>query len=263
MRSPIETPPFKTSRFLDVPHGFFGREGGVSTGAMASLQCGFGADDDIDSIRQNRARVVEAALPGAGLASLWQVHGTAVVHAKGAPSEDERPEADALVTDRPGVLLGILTADCASARSTGAQSGVVGAAHAGWRGALAGVTDAVIAGMEQLGADRTRIAAAIGPAIARPSYEVDEGFRSRFLGADPENERFFTEGRAGHAQFDLEAYLAARLAAAGIENVECLGEDTYSQPDRYYSYRRATHQGEPSYGRQISVIGLPSDIKPS
>lgn len=253
------TPPFVTSRLLDVPHGFLGRQGGVSTGPMASLQCGFGADDDLASVRQNRARVVESILPGAELASLWQVHGTAVVYAKGAPQEDERPEADAIVTDCPGVLLGILTADCAPVLLADRSAGVVGAAHAGWRGALAGVTDAVITGMEKLGADRGRIAAAIGPAIAKPSYEVDSGFRERFLKVDPQNERFFADGRDGHAQFDLEAYVAARLAAAGIDFVDCLGEDTCSQPERYYSYRRATHAGEPSYGRQISVIGLSFD----
>ena len=251
------SPPFLSAQEISVPHGFFGREGGVSTGDMASLQCGLGADDDAASVRRNRGLVAKTISPGAGLATLRQVHGTAVVHAKGEPTDAERPEADALVTDRPGVLLGILTADCAPVLLADEVAAVVGAAHAGWKGALAGVTDAVIAGMQQLGADRSRIVAAVGPCIARSSYEVDDAFRQRFLAADEENWRLFSEGRQGHAQFDLEAYVAARLARAGIGRVECLGQDTYAQEERFYSFRRSTHRGEPSYGRQISVIGLP------
>ena len=136
------------------------------------------------------------------------------------------------------------------------QAGVIGAAHAGWKGALSGVTDNSIAAMEALGADRARIVAAVGPCIARASYEVDEAFRARFAAEDRETDRFFADGKAGHAWFDLEAYVAHRLATAGIGRVETLGEDTYSQPDRFYSYRRATHGGEPDYGRQISLIAL-------
>ena len=251
-------PPVLTTNLLTVPHGFFGRRGGVSTGPMASLQCGLGADDDRASIRQNRRIVADALIPGAGLATVAQVHGTAVIHATGVPSEDARPEADAIVTATPGLLIGILTADCAPVLLADAEAGVVGAAHAGWKGALAGVTDAVIAGMEQLGADRARIAAAVGPCIARASYEVDEGFRARFLADNPENERFFGDGKPGHAMFDLEGYVAHRLAAAGLSRIACLGEDTCAQPEAYYSYRRGTLRGEPSYGRQISVIGVRS-----
>jgi polyphenol oxidase len=161
------------------------------------------------------------------------------------------------VTDRPGLLLGVLTADCGPVLFADAEAGVVGAAHAGWKGAIGGVTDSTIAAMERLGAQRSRIVAAIGPCIARTSYEVDDHFLKQFEGADPANERFFTSGRIGHHQFDLEGYIAARLAAAGITRVEALGLDTYADPDRFFSFRRATHQGEPDYGRQISLIGLP------
>jgi len=169
---------------------------------------------------------------------------------------DARPPADALVTATPGLLLGILTADCAPVLLADAQAGVVGAAHAGWKGAIGGVTDRTIAAMEALGADRSRIAAAVGPCIARASYEVDDGFARRFEEHDPANERFFTPGREGHHQFDLEGYVASRLAAAGIGRVETLGLDTYPDAERFYSFRRATHRGEPGYGRQISLIGL-------
>ncbi len=240
-----------------VPHGFLGRKGGVSTGTYAGLNVGTGSDDDADAIARNRAIAAEAVLPGGRLVTCYQVHSAEAVIV-GAPvvAHEARPHADALVTDRPGLALGVLTADCAPVLLADPQAGVVGAAHAGWKGALGGVTDAAIAAMERLGADRGRIAAAIGPCISRASYEVDAAFARRFEADDPANERFFTPGRAGHLQFDLEAYVAHRLAAAGIARVEALGEDTYAQPNRFYSYRRATHRGEPSYGRQMSLIGL-------
>ncbi|MBV7257518.1 peptidoglycan editing factor PgeF [Pacificimonas sp. WHA3] len=254
------TPPFITASALGVPHGFFGRQGGVSTGPMASLQCGFGADDDIEAIRQNRARAAAAILPGAPLSSVRQVHGTRVITVTDSIAEDARPEADALVTDRPGRILGILTADCAPLLFADAKAGVVGAAHAGWKGAFADIAGATVAAMCALGATRAGIVAAIGPCIARGSYEVDAGFYQRFCASDPENDRFFANGtRAGHHQFDLEAFNAARLAAAGISNVICLGRDTYAEAEHYYSYRRATHRGEPDYGRQISLIARPDD----
>jgi YfiH family protein len=239
-----------------VAHGFLGRTGGVSTGIHASLNVGTGSTDDPATIAENRRRATDAVLPGARLATVYQVHspdGVAVIE----PYEDRlRPHADALVTDRPGLALGILTADCAPVLFADVQAQVVGAAHAGWKGAIGGVTDTTISLMESLGAQRDRIVAAIGPCIARASYEVDDAFLRRFAEADPENERFFADGKPGHYQFDLEAYVAHRLAAAGIRKVEALGEDTYSQADRFYSYRRATHRAEPDYGRQISVIGI-------
>lgn len=239
-----------------VPHGFLGRRGGVSTGAYAGLNVGTGSEDDAEAVARNRAIATEAVLPGGRLVTCYQVHSPDAVIVTAPFEHDARPHADALVTDRPGLALGILTADCAPVLLADREAGVVAAAHAGWKGALGGVTDATIAAMEQLGADRARIAAAIGPCIARASYEVDAAFAHRFEADDPANERFFAPGRAGHLQFDLEAYVAHRLAAAGIARVEALGEDTYAQPDRFYSYRRATHRAEPSYGRQISLIGI-------
>jgi YfiH family protein len=239
-----------------VPHGFLGRRGGVSTGIHAGLNVGLGSDDDRAAITENRRRAVNEVQPGARLATVHQVHSPDVVTVTTPFADDARPPADALVTDRPGLLLGILTADCAPVLLADAHAGVVGAAHAGWKGALSGVTDNAIAAMEALGADRSRIVAAVGPCIARVSYEVDDGFARRFEEHEPANERFFTPGRDGHQQFDLEAYVAARLAAAGIVRVEAMGLDTYPDDDRFFSYRRATHRGESGYGRQISLIGL-------
>ncbi len=237
-----------------IRHGFLGRRGGVSEGICWGLNAGLGSQDDPAAVAENRRRASQAIAPDATLVGLYQIHSAEVVTVTTPYPDADRPRADALVTDRPGIALGILTADCAPVLFADTQAGVVGAAHAGWKGAIGGVTDATIAAMEALGADRARIVAAVGPCIARASYEVDAAFRDRFLGDDPANERFFADGKAGHAWFDLEAYVAHRLAAAGIGRVETLGQDTYSQPDRFYSYRRATHRGEPDYGRQISLI---------
>lgn len=240
-----------------VAHGFLGRSGGVSLGEVAGLNVGYGSGDARELIDENRARAVEAVLPGAQLVTLYQVHSAACVTVVDGPwPDDARPHADALVTDRPGVLLGILTADCAPVLFADRKAGVVGAAHAGWKGAIGGVTDSTIAAMEGLGARREDIVAAVGPCIARRSYEVDDGFFERFQAEDLANAMFFAGGRPGHHQFDLEAYVAARLAAAGLGRVEALGLDTYAAPERYFSYRRATHRGEASYGRQISLVGL-------
>lgn len=240
-----------------MPHGFLGRRGGVSTGHYAGLNVGTGSDDDPAIIAENRRLARNAVLPGAILLNPYQVHSAACVSVTGRWDESLRPHADAVVTDRPGIALGILTADCAPVLLADAEAGVVGAAHAGWKGAIGGVTDATVLAMEALGAQRDRIRAAIGPCIARASYEVDAAFQRRFEEADPENERFFASGRPHHAQFDLEAYVAHRLATAGVRTVEAMGLDTYPAEDRFYSFRRATHRGEPSYGRQISIIGLP------
>jgi YfiH family protein len=239
-----------------LPHGFLGRRGGVSVGICAGLNVGFGSDDDREAIEGNRRLAVAALLPEAGLATVHQVHSAEVVVAESPWPQGERPRADAMVTDTPNLLLGILTADCAPVLFADHRAVVVGAAHAGWRGALAGVTDATIAAMEKLGARRDNIHAAVGPCIAQPSYEVDEAFRSRFLGEDPDNRRFFVERGGGKPHFDLEAYVVHRLIAAGIGEVEALNLDTYADPDRFFSYRRATHRGEPDYGRLISAIAL-------
>jgi hypothetical protein len=243
------------ARALDgVAHGFLGRRGGVSTGLYAGLNVGIGSDDDTDAVAENRRLATEAVLPGARLLTLYQTHSADVVRALTA--FDDRPPGDALVTDRPGLALGILTADCTPVLLADREAGVVGAAHAGWKGAIGGVTDAAIAAMEKLGARRDRIAAAVGPCIARSSYEVDDGFARRFEADDPANERFFAPGKPGHHQFDLEAYVAQRLAKAGLARIEMLGLDTYADEARFFSFRRATHRGEPGYGRQISIIGI-------
>ena len=247
---------FRSSSLAGVAHGFLGRRGGVSEGVCAGLNVGLGSGDERDAILENRRRAVEAAAPGAQLVTLHQVHSATALYVDSPFPDDERPQADAMVTDRPGLALGVLTADCAPVLFADGEAGIVGAAHAGWKGAFAGVVEATVAEMEALGSSRSRIAAAVGPCIARASYEVDAGFLRRFAEADPENERFFSLGRPGHHQFDLEAFVLSRLAAAGIERAEALGQDTYSQPDSFFSYRRSVHRGEPTYGRQISIVAL-------
>ncbi|MDQ3246031.1 MAG: peptidoglycan editing factor PgeF [Pseudomonadota bacterium] len=247
---------FRANALAGVPHGFLGRRGGVSQGAMRGLNMGYGSGDDPALIAENRARAIAALLPGASLATVHQIHSGNAVGVEAPWPETERPHADAMVTDRPGLLLGILTADCAPVLFADAEAGVVGAAHAGWRGAFAGVTDATIVAMEELGARRDRIAAAVGPCIAQQSYEVDEAFRDHFIAAEGATERFFQAGPSVKPHFDLESYVAARLASAGIANVETLKLDTYADPDCFYSYRRSTHLGEASYGRQMALIGL-------
>lgn len=246
------------ARALDgVAHGFLGRRGGVSEGVCEGLNVGLGSGDDRQSILENRRRAVAAVAPEAKLVTLHQIHSPDAIYVTAPFADDARPRADAMVTDRPGLVLGILTADCAPVLFADREAGVAAAAHAGWKGALGGVVEATVARMERLGADRARIAAAVGPCIARRSYEVDEAFLRRFAEADPEHERFFAPGRGGHHQFDLEGFVLSRLAAAGLTRIEALGEDTYSQPERFFSYRRATHKGEPDYGRQISLISPP------
>ena len=240
-----------------VPHGFLGRAGGVSGGVVAGLNVGHGAGDEPALVAENRRRAVDAVAPGARLVTVYQVHSADCVAVADPWPEEARPHADALVTDRPGLVLGILTADCAPVLFADMDAGVIGAAHAGWKGAFGGVTDAVLAAMEKLGARRDRIHAVVGPCIAQASYEVDEGFRARFLDQDPANARFFSAGRAGHHQFDLEGYVLDRLRAGGVGDAQRIGQDAYTQPDRFFSFRRATHRAEPSYGRQISLIALP------
>jgi len=238
-----------------VPHGFLGRQGGVSTGIVAGLNVGFGAGDDAAAVAENRRRAADAVLPGARLVSVHQVHSSDCVVVEEPWDEAARPHADALATARPGLVLGIVTADCAPILLADAEAGVVGAAHAGWRGAHGGVAESVVAAMEGLGARRHRITAAIGPAIAQASYEVGEDFRANFAREDAV---FFVPGAPGHYQFDLEAYVASRLEQAGVGRIERLGLDTYADEGRFFSFRRATHRGEPAYGRQFSLIGLAS-----
>ena len=243
------------SPLLDgTEHGFLGRAGGVSEGIYSGLNIGLGSDDDRDAIMENRRRATEGVLPGSELVTVHQIHSAEVVTVTGPL--DPRPQVDAMVTDRPNLLLGILTADCVPVLFHDSRANIIGAAHAGWKGALAGVTDNVLTAMEALGADRDHIACAIGPCIAQPSYEVDAGFRTRFLEADKENDRFFGPGKPGHFQFDIESYVAGRLQASGINKIDKLGLDTYVDEDRYFSDRRSCHRGEAGYGRQISLIGM-------
>lgn len=254
--APPPPPVWRSALLAGVAHGFAGRRGGVSRGELASLNTGPGSGDDPALVAENRRRAAAAVLPGADIASVHQVHGRECVIARGTVPLAERPHADALVTDQPGLLLAILTADCVPVLLADGQAGVVGAAHAGWKGALAGVTDAAVEAMIALGADPARIVAAIGPCIARASYEVDEPLLRAFTDADPDNDRFFADGRPGRWQLDLEAYVASRLAGAGLTRIEAMGLDTYVREDDFFSFRRATHRGEPGYGRQISLIGM-------
>lgn len=240
----------------EMPHGFLGRVGGISTGIYAGLNCSLGSDDQREDVLENRGRAVAAIMPGAALARVYQIHSPDVVTVTGPIDQDNPPKADALVTDRPNILLAVQTADCVPVLFSDPKAGVVGAAHSGWKGAFTGVNEATIDAMEVLGADRSRIICAIGPCIAQKSYEVDAGFFQRFADADPANERFFLDGKPAHYQFDIEGYVAFRLAAAGVSKVECMGEDTYGQPDRFFSYRRSCHLDEPGYGGQMSLIGL-------
>ncbi|HEX8214878.1 MAG TPA: peptidoglycan editing factor PgeF [Allosphingosinicella sp.] len=249
--------PIRARTLEGVPHGFLGRKGGVSQGLCSGLNVGFGSGDERQAIEANRSLAVEAVAPGTQLVTVHQVHSPAAMAVTAPFPDHARPHVDALVTNRPGLALGILTADCTPILFAEPDAGVVGAAHAGWKGALGGIVGATVEAMEALGANRDNIASAVGPTIARKSYEVDEAFLRRFIEADRENERFFSGGRDGHHQFDLEGYVVSRLAEAGVTRIEALGLDTYSNPDLFYSYRRATHRGEPDYGRQISLIALP------
>lgn len=254
MAEPVEV--IRAASLAGVPHGFLGRRGGVSTGVVAGLNAGFGAGDDVAAVAENRARGAAAVLPGARLVSVHQIHSAGCATVAEPWSEADRPHADALVTDRPGLLLGIVTADCAPILLADREAGVIGAAHAGWKGAIGGVIDRTIEAMAALGASPARIAAAVGPCIAQPSYEVDDLFAARFCADESANAAFFAPGRAGHRQFDLPGYVVHRLNRAGVERVEALGLDTYPAPERFFSFRRATHRGEPNYGRQLSLIGL-------
>jgi YfiH family protein len=241
---------------LAAPHGFFTRAGGVSTGAFATLNCSLAGRDDPRAVAENRARAC-AALGGPTLVGLFQVHGAAVVALEEPWGDETRPEADALVTRRQGVALGIVTADCAPVLLLDAASGVIGAAHAGWRGAAAGVLAATVAAMERLGAVRARITAAIGPTIAQASYEVGADLREAVLAADAAHACFFADGGGpGRWRFDLPGFCAAALARAGVGRVVDLGLDTYAEPARFFSYRRATHEGAGPIGHQLSAIAL-------
>lgn len=238
-----------------VRHGFFGRKGGASSGVYAGLNCGFGSSDQHDIVAINRARVAEAVgVSPTHLVGVHQIHSADVVTVTKA--NDNRPKADGLVTSTPGVALSVLTADCQPVLFADQTAGVIGAAHAGWQGAMDGVMEATIDAMCALGADRGDIAAVIGPSISQSAYEVGPEFIERFLDSDPDTARFFASGEGDRYQFDLPAYGLSRLRAAGIKSAEWTRHCTYSTPDRFYSYRRSVHQKEADYGRLIAAICL-------
>lgn len=239
-------------------HAFFSRHGGVSTGIYASLNCGLGSRDAPEAVLENRARAAAMLdMPGAPISTLYQVHGSAVVELNAPLGPDARPQADAFVSKTPGVVLGILAADCTPVLFCDAQARVIGAAHAGWKGAVGGVLEATIAAMAKLGAAPSRIVAGIGPCIGKQSYEVGPEFPAPFLALDPAATRFFTPGRVpGKFMFDLPGYVAARLAAAGIAEIAATGNDTCAESDRFFSYRRSCLRAEPDYGRGLSAIVL-------
>ena len=241
-----------------ISHGFFTRRGGVSQGIYASLNCGYGSMDDRACVGENRRRAMAAlGAKRAEPVTVYQVHGPDVVEVVDPWPWDGAPKADGMVTRQRGVPLGIMTADCAPLLFADTQAGVVGAAHAGWRGARAGIAEATVAAMEGLGAVRGAIVAAIGPAIGPASYEVDTGFRQAFLDDATGNASYFQAGaRDGHFLFDLPRYLVDRLGRMGLGAVDDMGGDTYADAARYFSYRRTTHAGEPDYARQLSAIML-------
>jgi YfiH family protein len=241
-----------------IRHGFFTREGGVSQGLYASLNAGLGSHDAPENVHENRARMAAAlGVAREHLVTAYQVHSPDVVVAETAWTRAGAPRADAVVTRVPGLAVGITTADCGPVLFADPEAGIVGATHAGWQGALAGVVEATLAAMERLGAARSRITAALGPMIRQPNYEVGPELVARFTEAAADNARFFQPSpRPGHALFDLAGLIVARLHGAGIERFEDIGSCTYADPSRFYSYRRATHRREPDYGRHVSAITI-------
>jgi YfiH family protein len=244
------------AQLAGIRHAFFTRAGGVSGGVYASLNAGVGSNDAPRNVAENRARMAAAVgVPPERLLTCYQTHSPQAVVAVEPWSAEARPRADAIVTAVAGLAIGISTADCGPVLFADAQARVIGAAHAGWRGALAGVTDETIAAMERLGAARERIVAALGPMIRQPNYETGTDLRDRFVAADPANARFFRPAaRYQHFMFDLAGYVVARLAAAGIGTIEDVDACTYADADKFFSYRRMTHRGETDYGRHVNAI---------
>lgn len=247
----------------DVGYGFFGRQGGVSEGIYVSLNCGQGSDDTPEHVAENRKRIAEAmGVEQARLLSLYQIHSDKCITVDGLWGDDEKPQADALVTDQAGVALSILTADCAPVLFYGEKNDgapVIGAAHAGWRGAFGGVLGSTVQAMVEMGAGINSISVCIGPCIGKASYEVDMEFYKNFIETDEGNEHFFgAAAKANHFMFDLAGYGAMRLAQAGVKKVSICDRDTYVNEADFFSYRRKTHRGEADYGRQISAIVIHS-----
>jgi YfiH family protein len=252
----IEASELKSAKTLR--HGFFTRKGGHSSGLFASLNCGFGSGDDKPTVARNRAAAGEnLGVMDSNLLTVWQWHSADVIVAEASWDALAPPRGDAIVTTTPGLAIAVLTADCAPLLFADEDAGVIGAAHAGWKGALAGVSDATIAVMEENGARRDRITAIIGPTISQKAYEVGPDFATQFIAETPDNADFFIPStRARHQMFDLPAYLKRRMTQQGVGRVVDMGLCTYSDEDRFYSYRRATHRNEKDYGRQISAIVL-------
>lgn len=239
-----------------VKHGFFTRHGGASSGVYAGLNCGAGSQDQTELVGINRARVADAmGVKHDSLCGVHQVHSPDVVIIDG-PMNGDIPKADALVTATKGLALSILTADCQPVLFADVEAGVIGAAHAGWKGAINGVLEATLDAMETLGASRQNVTAIIGPSISQSAYEVGPEFLDDFLMDDPDNSRFFAGGEGDRAMFDLPAFGLHRLRQAGVGHTEWVRHCTYSDPDRFYSYRRSCHRNEPDYGRLISAIRL-------
>lgn len=246
------------SEISGIRHLFFTSKGGVSTGIYKSLNCGPGSDDNLENVIDNRAR----AMAGLGvepesLLTVHQHHSPDVLHVTETWTLDNLPKADGMVTTQPGIALGVLAADCAPVLFADKDASVIGACHSGWKGALGGVIDSTVSLMVDLGARHDRIVAAVGPCIGQKSYEVGAEFRSSFLESGIGNSRFFVDGQSeGKFLFDLAGYVRYRLEEAGVQSIDVLGLDTYTEPDRFFSYRRTTHLNEPDYGRQLSAIVL-------
>ncbi|MEM7651900.1 MAG: peptidoglycan editing factor PgeF [Pseudomonadota bacterium] len=246
-----------------IRHGFFGSEGGSSSGIYATLNCGLGSDDDQSSVAENRRRVAQTMdVPDQNLLSLYQIHSATAVYVRDVWTRETMPRADATVTDQPNIALAISTADCAPVLFADEAAGVIGAAHAGWRGAFDGVVESTVQAMEQLGAVRERISAVVGPCISQPSYEVGAEFKQRFVDHNPSFAEFFTDSpdpekqKSGHVQFNLPKFVLHRLGEAGLANRVWVDVDTRMNAGSYFSYRRTTLANEPDYGRQLSVIVL-------
>lgn len=241
-----------------VRHGFLTRRGGVSGGVYASLNCGLGSGDTEANVAANRKMAMDRlGLNGASLLTAYQCHSTTVTVVQSAWEAGSSPAADGLVTDRPGVALGVLAADCAPVLLADGTTGIIGAAHAGWKGALGGILEATVEAMVGLGASDRTIIAAVGPAIGKDSYEVGPEFHQTFLDHRAENEEFFRpSGRDRHFLFNLPGYVGGRLGGLGLKAVEVVDRDTYADEDLFFSYRRTTHRGEGDYGRGLSAIAL-------
>ena len=249
----------KLTQHAHIQHGFFGRKGGVSKGIYTSLNCGYGSDDVRDDVTKNRQLIAqEFNIIEQSLITVNQIHSDNVITLDINNKTNALSDGDALVTNQPQLALAIQTADCVPVLFSDAKNNVIGAAHAGWKGAISGITDNTISAMKKLGAETSEITAAIGPCIAQPSYEISQEFYDRFITNDAANKAFFKDGKKGHYYFDIKSYVAARLARSDINSISVLGNDTCAEEEFFFSNRRRNLRGEPDYGRQLSVIMLKS-----